>query len=143
MAFIDDSLQYGNVLLHCEQGQFRSPTLLVAWLVSRGFTVDKAIQTINTEYAGGPEWADIYKKNRAKWVKKLRRFQSKHEQISKYWRKTNRPLANKWKELRKSQGISTDSKTLTTPAKLASSGSNSQVCKSLNSLGSGLCVIEF
>jgi protein-tyrosine phosphatase len=34
-AFIDCAMARGNTIVHCERGQFRSPTLILAWLITR------------------------------------------------------------------------------------------------------------
>jgi len=34
-AFLDIAMARGNTLVHCERGQFRSPTLILSWLITR------------------------------------------------------------------------------------------------------------
>lgn len=34
-AFLDIAIARGNTLVHCERGQFRSPTLILAWLITK------------------------------------------------------------------------------------------------------------
>jgi hypothetical protein len=78
VIFIEKALQRGNVLVHCEQGRRRSPTMIIAFLVARGSRTHQAIQMIGSEYQGdeGPEWASKYIKHRDMWIGALGAWES-------------------------------------------------------------------
>ncbi len=42
--YINERLKYGSVLVHCEKGRRRSPTIIIAWLVSNGFKTNQALK---------------------------------------------------------------------------------------------------
>jgi len=92
---LDFALSRGNTLIHCERGQYRSPTMLIAWLISRGYNTTKAMNTIGAEYFK-EGWEENYRKNRALWIDKLRIFEKKHSVIKTYWSKTNAKLIAQW-----------------------------------------------
>eukprot|EP01127_Copromyxa_protea_P002514 TRINITY_DN12401_c0_g1_i1.p1 TRINITY_DN12401_c0_g1~~TRINITY_DN12401_c0_g1_i1.p1 ORF type:complete len:354 (+),score=89.26 TRINITY_DN12401_c0_g1_i1:19-1080(+) len=98
-VFIDEALKHGNVLLHCQMGQRRSPTILIAWLITRGMQVDKAIDYISERYVNQRDWARGYRKERAKWVTKLQMWKRKYSQLRKYWKDTNKTMTQLWQEL--------------------------------------------
>jgi len=95
ISFIDSVLNNGNILIHCERGQYRSPTVLVAWLISRGKSTNEAISFIGEDYEG---WSDKFRKNRPLWINKLRLFEKKKNTILSYWRKKHLQTITLWKE---------------------------------------------
>jgi protein-tyrosine phosphatase len=42
ISLIDDLLKEGKVYIHCRLGTGRAPTIVVGWLLSRGFSLDEA-----------------------------------------------------------------------------------------------------
>jgi len=74
IAFIDAALGHGNILIHCERGQYRSPMMILAWLISRGNTTSEGISIIGEEYE---DWADKFRKNRPLWIHKFQIFEKK------------------------------------------------------------------
>lgn len=94
VAFIDATLPYGNVLVHCERGQYRSPTVLIAWLICHGKNTSEAISLIGEEYE---DWADKYRKNRPLWIDKLQRLEKKKSTILTYWSKKYSNRITAWK----------------------------------------------
>jgi len=95
ISFINSALEKGNVLVHCERGQYRSPTVYVAWLINRGMNTSEAISFIGGEYEG---WADKYWKNRPLYIDKLKLFEKKKSTIISYWSKKNIDLISAWKD---------------------------------------------
>lgn len=78
VAFIETWLPRGNLLVHCEQGRRRSPTAIVAFLVTQGMRTHRAIQHIGASYLGEQDWAEGYKKSREMWIANLSKFESEH-----------------------------------------------------------------
>jgi len=101
ISFIDSVLNTGNVLIHCERGQYRSPTVLVAWLISRGKSTNDAINIIGEDYEG---WSDKFRKNRPLWITKLLLFEKKKNTILSYWRKKHQQTIISWEEQDRSIG---------------------------------------
>jgi len=97
ISFINTSLSKGNILIHCERGQYRSPTILVAWLISQGKSTNEAISLIGEDYEG---WADKFRKNRPLWIDKFRIFEKKKNTILSYWSKKNLQTIKAWEEYR-------------------------------------------
>eukprot|EP01124_Arcella_intermedia_P016823 TRINITY_DN23425_c0_g1_i1.p1 TRINITY_DN23425_c0_g1~~TRINITY_DN23425_c0_g1_i1.p1 ORF type:complete len:286 (+),score=84.72 TRINITY_DN23425_c0_g1_i1:126-860(+) len=95
LNFIEFALERGNLLIHCERGQYRSPTIFIAWLISQGMNTSKAIQVIGEEYYY-EGWIETYKKNRPLWVEKLRNLEKKHKLIKDYWRKKHAQRYEEW-----------------------------------------------
>lgn len=95
-SYIDEALKHGNVLLHCQLGQRRSPTILTAWFVTRGLSVEKAIDFISDHYVNQKNWGNSYRKERSKWISKLQAFKKKHPELRKYWRKSHVDLMKSW-----------------------------------------------
>lgn len=103
------------MLVHCERGQRRSPTLVLAFLISRGKTTDEAIGRINRGYIGtscllsefsfsdpllGEEdWARSYRKVRGAWIKKLKKFEKFHMKILEFYRRTEAATVSSWNSL--------------------------------------------
>lgn len=75
-AWIDKSLQRGNVLVHCQKGQKRSPTIVLAWLITRGYGTQEAINLISRSYTSSSysvtepskSWGGKYRVERPLWV---------------------------------------------------------------------------
>lgn len=76
-VWIDRSLKHGNVLVHCQKGQKRSPTIVLAWLITKGFGASDAINLISRGYTNsreysvtdpGRSWGERYRKERPLWV---------------------------------------------------------------------------
>jgi hypothetical protein len=67
----------GAVLVHCKQGRRRSPTAILAILISRGMRVHKALQLLGADYQGETDWLAGYKRHRAQWISSLSSFESK------------------------------------------------------------------
>lgn len=65
-----------NVLVHCEKGQRRSPTMILAFLISQGLRTHQALELLGSNYVGDSTWADGYKKSRQMWIAKLQEFES-------------------------------------------------------------------
>jgi len=98
ISFINSAIEKGNVLVHCERGQYRSPTVYIAWLINRGMNTSEAISLIGEGYEG---WADKYWKNRPLYIDKLRVFEKKKNIIISYWSKKNTDLMSTWNMDRK------------------------------------------
>jgi len=98
ISFINSALEYGNVLVHCERGQYRSPTVFIAWLINRGMNTSEAISTIGEGYEG---WADKYWKNRPLYIDKFKVFEKKKNTIITYWSKKNTDLVSTWNNRKK------------------------------------------
>jgi len=87
-SFLDKAIQNGNVIVHCKEGQRRSPTMFLAWMITRGFDVDKGIKMIGKDYNDPNfDWKDKYVKTRASWIVELRK-----------WERDWQLKQNKWKE---------------------------------------------
>lgn len=84
-CYIDTALLKGNVLIHCRRGERRSPTLLMAWMLTRGLNLNDSIDKINSEYKGRPGWGESYRKARPLWMKKLNKWKSKYKILQKEW----------------------------------------------------------
>ena len=57
----------GNVLVHCEQGHRRSPSIFLSWMVTLpGYNISKAIQSFSSGYKGKSkkDWGKIYQQDR-------------------------------------------------------------------------------
>jgi len=88
-SFLDECLKIGNVIVHCKevtsfslfwtntfylanllsfsllQGQKRSPTIFLAWMVTRGYSVEDAISAIGDGYQDPNfDWREKYEKTR-------------------------------------------------------------------------------
>lgn len=64
--WVSESLALGNVLVHCEKGQRRSPTIILAFLISQGLRLGNAFRILEAGLEA--DWADRYKRTREKWV---------------------------------------------------------------------------
>ena len=85
-CFIDAGLRKGNVLVHCNRGERRSPTVLIAWMGTRGIGVMESIGMIDREYCGEDEgWGRNFKKTRALWMKKLKQWKKEWRVREKKW----------------------------------------------------------
>lgn len=75
--WIDKALQRGNVLVHCQKGQKRSPTIVLSWLVTQRFGVQEAINHISRSYTSSSysvtdprkSWGGRYAEERPLWIK--------------------------------------------------------------------------
>lgn len=72
-----DSSKTPSVVVHCKQGRRRSPTAILAFLVTQGMRTHQALQLIGATYAGEKNWADSYKQHRTQWLAALSSFESK------------------------------------------------------------------
>ena len=71
-CFIDAGLQKGNVLVHCQRGEKRSPTVFLAWMLTRGVRITEAIDLIDAKYRGKEGWGEVYKRTRKDWIEELK-----------------------------------------------------------------------
>ncbi len=60
------------MLVHCHKGEKRSPTILLAWMGTRGIRLMDAIETLDEQYRGKEGWAAVYKKTRKDWIEELK-----------------------------------------------------------------------
>lgn len=75
-VFLDRALAHGSVLVHCQKGQKRSPTVVLAWLVTRGVGTPEAINLISRRYTSreftaldpSRSWGERYRKERPLWI---------------------------------------------------------------------------
>ncbi|ELR23345.1 dual specificity phosphatase, catalytic domain containing protein [Acanthamoeba castellanii str. Neff] len=100
-TFIDKAIDNGNVIVHCKEGQRRSPTMFLAWMITRGFDVDKAIKMIGKDYNDPHfEWKDKYVKTRASWIVELRKWEKDWKAKQERWLQTKgKVLAEDWDRL--------------------------------------------
>jgi protein-tyrosine phosphatase len=84
-AFIEEALARNKtVLIHCEMGQRRSPTCVLAWLCAKhGLTVEAAIDKVAQQYDG---WKDKYLKSRADWIAVIRQFCARRDPLVRKWK---------------------------------------------------------
>ena len=62
-------LSNGNVLVHCEKAQRRSPTIILAWMLTQGLRLGNSIMTLESGYDNGQGgWSEKFKKTREKWI---------------------------------------------------------------------------
>eukprot|EP01126_Amoeba_proteus_P047412 TRINITY_DN5406_c0_g2_i1.p1 TRINITY_DN5406_c0_g2~~TRINITY_DN5406_c0_g2_i1.p1 ORF type:complete len:390 (+),score=104.75 TRINITY_DN5406_c0_g2_i1:529-1698(+) len=97
--YLDEALKRGNTLIHCQMGQRRSPTILIAWLSTRNLTVEQAINFVNEHYVGLKDWARGFRRERVKWIAKLVLFKTKFPQLRKFWKNNNSSLVDKWLQM--------------------------------------------
>lgn len=94
-------MRLGNVLVHCEKGQRRSPTVFLCWLMYHGFSLITSIDMIANEYEGDEDWGESYKRRRNLWIDgPLDIWQSKCKTICKKWimNSNNKATMREWKE---------------------------------------------
>jgi predicted protein tyrosine phosphatase len=94
-AFIEEALSRGlTILVHCELGQRRSPTCLIAWLAAKhGLSVDAAIDKIGAQYSG---WKEKYLKSRADWIAVIKQFAARRDPLVRKWRADNAASVARW-----------------------------------------------
>lgn len=94
-AFVEDALARGKtVLVHCELGQRRSPTCVLAWLCAKhGLSVDAAIDKVAAQYDG---WKDKYLKSRADWIAVIKQFCARRDALVRKWRAEHAADIKRW-----------------------------------------------
>merc|ERR1719378_1095506 len=50
-SFMDEAVRIGKLLVHCNLGQNRSPTLVIAWLMKRNESLNESIKSLYYAYA--------------------------------------------------------------------------------------------
>lgn len=98
--FINERLSYGSVLVHCEKGRRRSPTVVIAWLVSQGFNTNQAIKMIASNYHDNKnpsyDWGSKYRLTREKWISVIETWSKNFESYKIRWMKSNIDILIKW-----------------------------------------------
>ncbi len=84
-CFLDAALAKGNVLVHCQRGEKRSPTVMLAWMATRGVAVTEAIELLDKGYRGRPGWGDVYRRTRKEWIAELRDWSKRWKERQKAW----------------------------------------------------------
>lgn len=84
-CFVDAALQRGNVLLHCHRGEKRSPTVLMAWMGTRGHRVQDALEAIDDGYRGKEGWGATFQRTRKEWIEELKRWNRDWADRQKAW----------------------------------------------------------
>ena len=84
-CFIDAALQKGSVLVHCQKGEKRSPTVVLAWMLTRGVKVNEAVDALDKGYRGKPGWGEVYKRTRKDWIEELKKWSRTWRERQKTW----------------------------------------------------------
>lgn len=93
-------MRLGNVLVHCEKGQRRSPTVFLAWLCLHKISLVDAIDEIAINYEGDEDWGESYKRHRSLWINgPLDKWQSKSKSICKKWIDSHRGIVKSWSDM--------------------------------------------
>ena len=93
---MDMALKRTNVLVHCQFGQRRSPSVLMAWMMTKGFTLKHALRSINLEYRASTNWAEGYCRRRRLWISKLVEWRKGHRELQRAWFEGNRDKVQAW-----------------------------------------------
>jgi hypothetical protein len=84
-CFIDAGLQQGSVLVHCQRGEKRSPTIFLAWMLTRGIKISDAIEMLDKGYTGKTGWGNVYKRTRKDWIEELKRWSRSWKERQLAW----------------------------------------------------------
>ncbi len=84
-CFIDAGLQQGSVLVHCHRGEKRSPTIFLAWMLTRDVKVMDAIELIDASYTGKEGWGSTYKRTRQDWIEELKKWSRTWKERQLLW----------------------------------------------------------
>ena len=96
--YIEFALRLGNVLVHCEKGQRRSPTAFLAWMMYHGYSLIESIDMIDSEYDGDENWGEAYTRRRNLWIDGiLDVWQLKSKSICRSWIADNKKIIQQWK----------------------------------------------
>jgi hypothetical protein len=87
-CFLDAALQQGNVLVHCQRGEKRSPTVMLAWMATRGVGITEGIEQLDKGYRGKEGWGEVYKRTRKDWIVELKDWSKKWKERQKKWSET-------------------------------------------------------
>lgn len=88
------------MLVHCERGQRRSPTIVLAWMLTQqGYTIKKAIDTYANQstYDANYKWSKSYKEDRPLWIEMLTKWGTEWKNRQIAWIKDNESLVRHWK----------------------------------------------
>lgn len=101
VAFLQTALNYGNTIVHCLQGQNRSPTVFLAWLIAQKHQTKDAINILAQGYAdrGFSSWKQRYLKHRDPWVEYLKEWEKNCAVRVNEWKKANTASLSKWNEV--------------------------------------------
>lgn len=94
--FVDTALKCTNVLVHCQFGQRRSPSIMMAWMLTKGMSLKQCLRSINSEYRASSNWAEGYCRRRRLWISKLFAWRRAHRQLQLDWFEANRPKVKTW-----------------------------------------------
>lgn len=97
-TYISERLVHGNVYVHCEKGQRRSPTAVIAWMVTQGMSPEQALAKVGKEYEGDESWHKSYIDSRPKWIEELVKWGSTWKSRMSAWREKNRELLELWQK---------------------------------------------
>jgi protein-tyrosine phosphatase len=94
-AYIEEAIARNKtVLIHCELGQRRSPTCVLAWMCAKhGLTVEAAIDTVAQQYEG---WKDKYLKSRADWIAVIKQFCARRDPLVRKWKAEHAAQVKLW-----------------------------------------------
>jgi hypothetical protein len=95
-TFISERLAHGNVYVHCEKGQRRSPTAVMAWMVTQGLSSEDALSTVGKDYQNDDSWQQGYAATRPKWVEELKKWAATWNARSNAWRTKNTETVKLW-----------------------------------------------
>lgn len=89
LSFIEMMQQHNKesrIVIHCRQGQKRSPTLFLSYLMKIGNSLKASIKMLGKGYQDRHyDWRGQYIKTRKEWIKKLMRMDGKwEEKLEKY-----------------------------------------------------------
>lgn len=86
------------VAVHCYLGRRRSPTVVLAWMLTKGATVNAAIAQIGAQHAVAG-WADEYRRQRAAWVDWLVHWKMTWRVVQDRWRRDHAATLRRWDAL--------------------------------------------
>jgi hypothetical protein len=102
--FLDLALRVTNVLVHCQFGQRRSPSVLISWMMTKGFTLKQCLRAINSEYRACTNWAEGYCRRRRLWLTKLVNWRKNYREFQRAWFEANRATVKTWVHALKNVG---------------------------------------